>query len=268
MAINNIPGVGPSNADVANAVAAVVPDSADITAAVPTTAQIATAVAAPSAATIAAAVAAPSAATIAAAVAAPSAATIASAVAAPSSATIASAVLSSGNSAGWGATGGDTWTVISSGNVNGASALNLTGLSGYKKYKLSMFQLDCGGSNVSFRGYINSGTTSNTYALVGREWQQSAAPIATNTAFGNNTMVFSNFSLTVAHYLELFIEGANLGGYKPISTKIGGYSNSGANRYTELNGGMTNTTAAINQIYVFLSSGTWNTGLYTLYGVN
>ena len=68
MAINIIPGVGPTNAD------------------------IATAVAAPSAATIAAAVAAPSAATIAAAVAAPSAATIASTVAAPSSATIASAV--------------------------------------------------------------------------------------------------------------------------------------------------------------------------------
>ena len=80
MAIDRIPGVGPTNADIATAVAA------------PSAATIATAVAAPSAATIAATVAAPSAATIAAAVAAPSAATIAAAVAAPSSATIASAV--------------------------------------------------------------------------------------------------------------------------------------------------------------------------------
>jgi hypothetical protein len=64
------PGVGPTNADIATAVAA------------PSAATIATAVAAPSAATIAAAVAAPSAATIAAAVAAPSSATIATAVAA------------------------------------------------------------------------------------------------------------------------------------------------------------------------------------------
>ena len=70
MAIDRIPGVGPTNAD------------------------IATAVAAPSAASIAAAVAAPSAATIAAAVAAPSSATIASAVAAavPTNASITSIV--------------------------------------------------------------------------------------------------------------------------------------------------------------------------------
>ena len=82
MAIDRIPGVGPSNSDIAAATAAVVPNSAAITAAVPTAAQIATAVAAPSAATIATAVAAPSASTIATAVAAavPTAASITSIV--------------------------------------------------------------------------------------------------------------------------------------------------------------------------------------------
>lgn len=49
--------IGPTNADIANATALVVPDAADITAAVPTASAIASAVAAPSAATIASSVA-------------------------------------------------------------------------------------------------------------------------------------------------------------------------------------------------------------------
>jgi hypothetical protein len=254
MAIDRIPGVGPANSDVASAVAAVVPNSAAITAAVPTAAQIATAVAAPSAATIAAAVA------------APSAATIAAAVAAPSAATIASSVLSSGNSAGWGTTGGDTWTAITTGTVGGASAVNLTGLSGYKKYKLVMVQFD-GSGNYSFRGYINSSTTGNTYSIGGIEGNQNSVT-ATWTAFGNNTLTFHQGNFQSVVYCELLIEAANLTGYKPISTKYMAYDGSGFPKYSEFYGGMSSTTGTINQIYVFRSSGTWTNGMYTLYGIN
>ena len=262
MAIDRIPGVGPQNTDIASAVvtagtsagfAATGPTTSQIAAAVPTLAQITSAV------------------TSNAASAGVTMAAITSSIqanAASSGVTIA-AITSAGNSAGWGTTGGDTWTVISSGNVNGASALNLTGLSGYKKYKLCMFQLDCGGNNLSHRGYINSGTTGNTYAFSGVEYSSSSPFVAgVNTAFGNNTMVFSANPPAAVHYLEVFIEGANLTGYKPVTLRISGYNASGVSRYTELYGGMSSTTAAINQIYVFVASSAWSTGLYTLYGVN
>ena len=110
----------------------------------PTAAEIATAVAAPSAATIAAAVAAPSAATIAAAVAAPSSATIASAVAAavPTTAGITSIV-----QANAGSPFGGTWVNLALANPNGVTNVNITGLSGYRYYRVYAACENMSGSN-------------------------------------------------------------------------------------------------------------------------
>jgi hypothetical protein len=126
MAIDRIPGVGPTNAD------------------------IATAVAAPSAATIASAVAAPSAATIASAVAAPSASTIATAVAAavPTSANITSIVQSNA-----GSPFGGSWTLISSQSPTSGNTVTFSSLSGYKKYR------------IYFKTY-NGNTPQKTYARI------------------------------------------------------------------------------------------------------
>jgi len=125
MAINNIPGVGPANSD------------------------------------IAAAVAAPSAATIAAAVAAPSAATIAAAVAAPSAASIVSA----GNAAGWGATGGGaiTWTDLGSQapgtNINTVTFSGIS--SSYKYLKVLFIFTTSTATNGAFYARLNNDTSSS-----------------------------------------------------------------------------------------------------------
>lgn len=97
MAIDRIPGVGPTNADIATAVAA------------------------------------PSAATIAAAVAAPSSATIASAVAAavPTTAGITSIV-----QANAGSPFGGTWTNVGQFNMQSTNNYTISGLSGYKYIKI------------------------------------------------------------------------------------------------------------------------------------
>lgn len=134
MPINNIPGVGPTNAD------------------------IATAVAAPSAATIAAAVAAPSAATIAAAVAAPSSATIASAVAAavPTTAGITSIV-----QANAGSPFGGTWTSLYANSpATLATSLTVSGLGSYKYLRVRWFVVaNSAGNNFEVR--LNGDTGSN-----------------------------------------------------------------------------------------------------------
>jgi hypothetical protein len=107
MAVNNLnPGIGPTNADIAAAVAA------------------------PSAATIAAAVAAPSAATIASTVAAPSSATIASAVAAavPTLSQINSSVASNAPSP-------NAWVFLGSGNLQNVSSATVS-FSAYRKIRV------------------------------------------------------------------------------------------------------------------------------------
>lgn len=152
MAIDRIPGVGPTNADIATAVAA------------PSAAAIAAAVAAPSAATIASAVSAPSAATIAAAVAAPSAATIATQVAA-SVPTLSQINTSVSNNA---SPFGGTWTAITtSGTLNnsGVSLIDISSLGGYKRLRFVFWNLRQVSSAI-FHYRIN-GTSSGytTYGL-------------------------------------------------------------------------------------------------------
>ena len=129
MPINNIPGVGPTNADIATAVAA------------------------------------PSAATIAAAVAAPSSATIASAVAAavPTTAGITSIV-----QANAGSPVGGTWTQIATTTANGNNSYTFTNLSGYKYLKLMWTSLHCAAGTQTMRITFN-GVTTNTYNIFGEQ---------------------------------------------------------------------------------------------------
>lgn len=158
MAIDRIPGVGPTNAD------------------------IATAVAAPSAATIAATVAAPSAATIAAAVAAPSSATIASAVAAavPTTAGITSIVQANAGGAYSG-----TMTNLGFLTMGGVNSVNFTGLSGYKYLQFFIVGVSPAVSNSDFSVRMNN-DTSNSYSWL--------LPVSNNTT--NNIESYTSSQTT------------------------------------------------------------------------
>jgi hypothetical protein len=199
MAIDRIPGVGPTNAD------------------------IATAVAAPSAATIAAAVAAPSAATIAAAVAAPSAATIASAVAAPSSATIASAVAAAvptigaiNTSVANNAPSPNNWVHLGTGSLNGVGSATVS-FSSYRQLKIVVtatqgsngdqlaFRLNGSSADYSFastyRGYANQNTISlnQSWVLFSNANQAFNQPMIVHLNIGNAALTtFKMFDYTFA----------------------------------------------------------------------
>ena len=234
MAIDRIPGVGPTNAD------------------------IATAVAAPSAATIAAAVAAPSAATIAAAVAAPSSATIASAVAAavPTRANIQSDI-------GTYAPSPLAWTLVGSTALSGAATTTFSSLSGYKKYRLIVSACTNSSMTQQMGLRINADATagayphingtgaqlSNTYLLL---WL--SGTLAFN-AYGNNG--------------SIDIENANVASPKRI-----GYGfwcvNSGSTSASAVIEGMYKGTASITSITYFNATGadTWTGGTAYLLGAN
>jgi hypothetical protein len=209
---------------------------------------------------------APSAATIAAAVAAPSAATIAAAVAAPSAATITSAVTAAGNSAGWG-NSGETTTIVASGTFSGGvSALNLSGLSGYKKYKLVIGGLTFSGQ-TDLRCYLNTTTTDGNYSMAGVEYANNDYARSIYTVNKGGTIYFSNASHLNIPYFEFTVEAASLSGYKPLTSKYTGIDSSGFHKYVELSG-IWNSTATLNRIYLSVNGPTWNAGFYTLYGVN
>jgi hypothetical protein len=155
MAIDIIPGVGPTNADIATAVAA------------PSAASIAAAVAAPSAASIAAAVAAPSTATIAAAVAAPSAATIATAVAAavPTIGAINSSVASNAPSP-------NNWVFLGNASLTNVNSASVS-FTAYKKLRI-VWKFNQGGSAQAplWRFNGDSGTNYTQHASIrsGSAW--------------------------------------------------------------------------------------------------
>lgn len=153
MAIDRIPGVGPTNSD------------------------IATAVAAPSAASIAAAVAAPSSSTIATAVAA----------AVPTTAGITSIV-----QANAGSPFGGTWTFLSSQNP-AASTISFTGLSGYKRYRLYLIAYKTGTSynlNCTINGLTSYGYS--TKALVNNQTTPAILQGATDANFQLNPGSITN----------------------------------------------------------------------------
>jgi hypothetical protein len=230
----------------------------------PTNADIATAVAAPSAATIAAAVAAPSAATIAAAVAAPSAATIASAVAAPSSATIASAVaaavpttagITSIVQANAGSPYAGTLTNLGVVNPGNVTTTTITGLGGYKYLKIF-----CMASSTSagwhFHIRFNGDAGGNYFSAVG----------ASHTVGGNGWFAADSMRLNLSSAANnpasamLEINDASTAALKMITAR-GVTQVSGQNWVDSTCIGVWNSTSAITSIQIFTTGGQpWDQG--------
>lgn len=259
MAIERIPGVGPTNSDIAATIATTPAVSAQITANVPTAAAIATAVAAPSLAQITTAI------TSNAASAGVTMAAITSSIianAASAGLTVA-AITSAGNSAGWGTTGGETWTVLVNGGTTGASGLNLTGLSGYKKYKLVIIGAGST-SDADLRVQIN-GITSGYWSggLYADQNNQYSTVGSTNSSY--SLVTATSCSATV--YAEFIIEQANLTGYKAMYCFQNGFNASGFPRTHQFYG-CVYSNPTLSSIYFYRSAGTWNQGYYTLYGGN
>jgi hypothetical protein len=238
MAIDRIPGVGPTNAD------------------------IATAVAAPSAATIAAAVAAPSAATIAAAVAAPSAATIASTVAGsvPTLAQITSTV-----QANAGSPFGGTWTNIASTRVNGnnISSITWSSLSGYKYLRIIVQALSYNnGSNDSQFGLRINGDTGANYVstLDVRAGAHSSVGLEGAQQYDGNIWLVSSSHVASRSSRSFFfieIDGSNSSKIKDIYYRFN-YYYPAANQVYGGNGyAIWNSTAAISSL-TFFNTGSTN----------
>jgi hypothetical protein len=207
MAINIIPGVGPTNAD------------------------IATAVAAPSAATIAAAVAAPSAATIASTVAAPSSATIATAVAAavPTISAINSSVASNAPSP-------FNYVFLGTGSLNNVNSATVS-FSAYKYIKVIWSYTTNASANQQGSIRLNGDTSGNyryAYYCFNNVPNQTGASLLGATRM-NSTSGNMSTSQGVHGYME--IENANSTNPKMIYMKNNYLTQSGYNETLELDGG-------------------------------
>ena len=227
----------------------------------PTNADIATAVAAPSAATIAAAVAAPSAATIASAVAAPSASTIATAVAAavPTISAINTAVANNAPSA-------NNWTLINSIAMAGANTYTFSSISGYKALRLyapRLSRLDASGTaGVWIRLNGDTNAANYTWSRITTTASASTGALinaAANSYFGEG-MYFNAGNGGVLSF-DYKIENAN--STSVPKTMYGTYqtvANSGSS--TPDNGARGNylSTSAITSITIFAESTSTFTG--------
>lgn len=246
MPINNIPGVGPTNAD------------------------IATAVAAPSAATIAAAVAAPSAATIAAAVAAPSSSTIATAVAAavPTLSQINTSVANNAPSP-------NAWVHLGTVNMLNISSSTIS-FSAYRKLKI-VLRLYSGVNTQNPTIRFNS-DTSNVYS-VGQNFLSTGSTFSEFTGSINTSSLrlnYSNSGSLAANNVMIStieIENASLANSKDF-TSNSIFFQSGANFARVQNIGCYYGSSAITSITLFCNSGnlfansTVNNGAFQVFGMN
>lgn len=238
MAVTNLnPGVGPANSDIAATIATTPAVSAQISANVPSASAIASAVAAPSLAQITSAI---------------------TTNAASAGVTIA-AITSAGNSAGWGATGGDTnWVAVSSGTITN-STLNITGLSGYKLFRLIFSGTLNSDSNPRIRlngltsGYFSLGHYGGNSSMYGfTQMGQDAISMGTNIQFVN---------------ADVIIGQANLTGYKTISGFFGGMASQGFSNVINING-MNRNMTTLSSISIDSSGQVFSSGVFTLYGGN
>lgn len=236
MAIDRIPGVGPTNADIATAVAA--PSAATIAtqvaASVPTRAQIQTDIT-----------------NLGNTYNGPSAATIASTVA--SSVPTLAQITSAGNTAGWGSTGGETWTVISTPTIANSGTTTFSGLSGYKYYKIEFDVTLNGSSQIQVR--INGNSTGN-YDSYG----QAGSSNSSSNAQSQWSLGFSSTN----HVGYIISNNANVTGVKCWQWAMG---NQGQGFYTGVAGHRT-ITDPITSIQVFSSSFNFSNNGITLYGGN
>jgi hypothetical protein len=226
----------------------------------PTNADIATAVAAPSAATIAAAVAAPSAATIASAVAAPSSATIASAVAAavPTISAINSSVAANAPSP-------YAWTLIASTTPsNTANNVVFSGLSGYKSYKILTGRTFCQGAAGAQYLRINSDTGS-FYNGFGMQAPQGSYAVPVFYPSQSQGFIIGSVDTSQSYIANIIINNANLAGTKEIQSK---FVHLNANGFFDLVGSY-RTTSTITSIGLHNSgAGNLDGSTIYLYGAN
>lgn len=227
----------------------------------PTNADIATAVAAPSAATIAAAVAAPSAATIASAVAAPSSATIASAVAAavPTISAINSSVASNASPFG------GTWTQVASGNLSG----NTVSITGISAKKIKVFWYNMGTSiNTSLYFRLNGDTGLNYSSFGGQITTNTGSPYSEffRIATSMHNSLETNGSSLSSGEIEIF-DAASTGVWKSYSID-GGFCQNNSTAWVKNLKGYYRSTSAITSFQFSISGGTFNQGSYAIFGVN
>jgi len=287
--------IGPTNADIANATALVVPDAADITAAVPSAASIATAVAAPSAATIASSVAGavPTLAqintavntqtnnsAIASAVAGavptraqiqsditslgntyngPSAATIASTTAAsvPTLAQINTAVSTNASPFG------GTWTTVyDNRNVSGVSSVTVSGLGSYKYIKvIYSLWLVSGGGGTQLNLRLNGDTGSNYfYNFIKRE--NGGASLQSYTEYSASQIGFNFVSADFENQCTGTINliNAQAGSFKIVE---GGPGRSRENNTTGMQLGSNSgwySNAGITSLTIFNNNANFGTG--------
>jgi hypothetical protein len=224
----------------------------------PTNADIATAVAAPSAATIAAAVAAPSAATIASAVAAPSSATIASAVAAavPTTAGITSIVQANAGSP----FGGTYTNILNSTIAINATTYTISGLAGYKYLKIAFNGQSSGSSDYFLR--CNGATTNHSSINVVQASGQTNNPQAVQSwgqapSYEGSLRINNNYNGIVNQQASTVITIANNNATVPFK-QVDSYMTmqDGTWRYFIECRGIYHSTGAIDTLLFFTANGT------------
>jgi hypothetical protein len=252
MAIDRIPGVGPQNTDIATAVATAVPTIAQITSAVTSNAASAgvTMAAITSAITTNAASAGVTMAAIASSI------TTNAASAGVTNASITSIVQSNAGSPFAG-----TWTNLGFQTGNGTTTINWTSLGSYKYLRFFWTGLQVTANNT-FAMRINGDTNANRYSfmglgLSGSSWSQTSSP--SNDFFNMNPIGTANIN---AGSLEIF--GSNQTMYKYFrGSYVGGTS--GAQQYFERQF-LYNQTTAISSISFFMFGDTYtNTGINGMY---
>lgn len=284
MAIDRIPGVGPQNSDIATAVSTAVPTIAQITSAVTSNAASAgvTMAAITSAITTNAASAGVTNASIASAItsnAAPASVTMAAitssiqANAASSGVTIA-AITSAGNSAGWGATGpfGGTWTTIyDNKNITGVTTVTVSGLGSYKYLKIIYNLNTAPTEGVGLFMRVNGDTAGNYFYNIA--WKLASTAEITAVAeyqagqIQLNTLgAFSNFCTGVIDWVN-----PQSGSFKYCVTSGPGRVRPGSGQTGTLissSGGWFNNTA-ISSVTIFNNSANFASGsLISILGAN
>lgn len=182
---------------------------------------------------------------------------------APASGPTLSEITTAGTAAGWGLTGGDNWTLISTLLANSSATLSFTGLTGYKTYKMVFDGWGSGTArstkirlnNLSALQYNSGGMFSdinNAYAtqLVSQDGM---------FLFASNTSITLNGTITIPQ--------ANISGTKNVDFDVMGSNSAGSPYGFKGVGSYLTLIDPINRIDI-ISSGTWTGGRVSLYGGN
>lgn len=228
MGISYVPGVGPTNADIATAVAA--PSAATIAstvaASVPTLSQINTAVNTQT-----------------------NNSAIASAVAGavPNLSQINTAVATNAPSP-------SAWVVLASATPNYSStSITFSGLSGYRTYRVLMPQVIGSGGNLANLSFRLNGDAGSNYSYRFGDGNGSTS-IGAFTAGDTQQIIMNRAdgSSGVWRHTDITIEHASLASPKRITWSSAGYSSgSGASTFTFEGVGMWKSTATVNSITLF-----------------